>query len=438
MSSKLPQQPIDPDAHVLPPGDGGMPKERSKFNKPPKPQTDAEKSTIRGARGRRQAWEQTIAGQNRTTDITQHYQDATNDAIGSGRLVPSGGPGTRATPIPKGMLYELTGRPSTRIGPGKDDVQLPGMTDPSAAPRPPKWEELSQDTRRHTERALAAHGTSMETMQADLGSQHDQAHIRAMKHGADLPHGTDFYSSGEPRQVIDRSAKELGIPQPVHAALNAITSPNVKFKQGDKYPNNEAAVHVVNEVNAGVSPHKITNDGHQGYATNMRKAGMGYHQYLNGKPMEDWRGPSSISRPEGKGMMGPKTGPYANSWSDTHPQFFVSDVHSGGGGALPHLRSDKPIMKDAEGNDRINASTDKPMRDKSEREKAIAKIPYFHSAVDHAARGAMQERGLTSLRDFQATQWGEERIQRGAQHGASEADVYKKKTAPIRQHESLF
>jgi hypothetical protein len=98
--------------------------------------------------------------------------------------------------------------------------------------------------------------------------------------------------------------------------------------------------------------------------------------------------------------LAPKTGPYANSWSDTHPQFFVSDIHSGGGGGLPHLSSYK------------GAGEDRAKNEKSERETAIERIPHFHSAMDYAARQAMVVRGLPSVRETQAAQWGEEQIQR--------------------------
>jgi hypothetical protein len=126
-----------------------------------------------------------------------------------------------------------------------------------------------------------------------------------------------------------------------------------------------------------------------------------------------------------------KTAAYANSWSDTHPQFFVSDVHSGGGGMLPHLGHEKPPMYDEAGNIRHRPSNpDRPAYDKSEREKAIQTVPHFHAAAHEAATRAATARGLGSIREAQASQWGEEQIRRGAKHGKSEAEAYPPETRP--------
>jgi hypothetical protein len=83
---------------------------------------------------------------------------------------------------------------------------------------------------------------------------------------------------------------------------------------------------------------------------------------------------------------------------------------------VPHLGSDKPPLVNKAGETRTDA-TGRPVRDKSEREKAIEKVPYFHTAADEAARRAMVPRGVGSVREAQATQWGEEQIQRGPKHG---------------------
>lgn len=332
----------------------------------------------------------------------------------------------------------------TTVGPNHYDTQLPGMADPNAAPRPPKWEELTSEQQAHTHRALAEHGTSIDQISRDLGAQYDQGVHRAETRdgfGADA-HAEHFYSTGEPRKRIDQSARELGIPSTIHAHMNAITSPNTKFESergqtmadpdnpkkrvpnpnaGETYyPNDEAAIHAVRHVQNTGSAAGITNDlsttdpTATGKTTsrpaNVDKAARSFEQYQAGVPVGEWE-----TGKDGGGPFdsGPKTGPYSNSWSDSHPQFFVSDVHSGGGGAFPHLSSDKPIIPG-----KLDSS-DKPVREKSQRELALEKIPFAHSAIDHAARNAMSERNLPSLRSFQEIQWGEEQNQRKEVPGAN-------------------
>jgi len=434
-----------------------MPPEGSSYNKAPKPMTAVEQGRVITARQGRTDWEASPEGQARTTDISAHMK-ATH--------------GITATP---GQIYDdlrRAGHPlgQHNVGPTHYDVQLPGMADPNAAPRPPKWEELSPEQREHTNRHLAMRGTSLEQMATDLGAQHDQAIIRAAGQGGqDLgtggnltptphPYASDFYSVGEPRQVMEKSAKEIGMPMTVYAQMNAFTSPNTKFsatlKSGETvYPNEMAAKHSVLHARQGGDPAELRTSTEarelrktgtaepwdtrkaQGYPANMEKTAQATYQFEAGIAPADWK------TGEGAGPMGdrmrrnpkdelvpagnspwrnsPKTGPYANSWSDSHPQYFVSDVHSGGGGAVPHLGIAK-------------GSGD--TKDKSEREKAIESVPYFHAAADFAGRKAMAQRGLRSTRDFQAGQWGEEQIQRredadrrGASPGnlPTEAEAYK-------------
>lgn len=406
-----------------------IPGPASKFSKPIKAATAAESAQMEGAKQRRKEWEGTAEGSARVTNISQHFQRKTQEAIDTGMYEPRGGPGTKAKQMAPAMIYTSMGlNRDTGIGPSHYDVQLPGLEDPHAAPRPPKLEELSAETRQHIDRSLAMHGTSVEQMTADFGAQYDQGVLRSMKHDQPM-YAQDFYAHGEPRKRVDASAKMLGLPQPVHAALNAITSPNTKFsftsKEGvTSYPNDEAAIHAAKHVMTGKQWNTVTNqtegDGPnvQGYGSNIRKAAHGIHQFLHeGKELADWRSSPSKSNPEGTPMMGPKTGPYTNSWSDTHPQFAVADIHTGGGGMLPHLGTEK--LKNAKGD-----------ATKSERELAIEKIPFFHSAADYAVRQAMAQRNLRSVRDSQAGEWGEEQILRSEtgnrRGGVRESDAYNK------------
>ena len=440
----IPQQPTPVSGERV-----KMPPARSTYNKPPKPLSEAESAAMSDATAARKSWERSEVGRARTRDMTQ--------LVGGGTV---------------GQIYDAARRaghdPQSSVGPTHYDVQLPGMADPHAAPRPPKWEELPPEQRAHTERSLAMRGTSIRQMTSDFGAQHDQAVHRAWTHGQSVPYATDFYSTGEPRQVVERSARELGIPPLIHAHMNAMTSPNTKFSQLSHgqvvYPNDRAARHVVKYVQQGGEPAELTNELRltgeapagsteraQGYVTNMRKAASSFKQFTEGVQPADW-----VTGKHGGGPFdsSPKTGPYSNSWNDTHPQFTVSDVHTGGGGFLPHLSSDKPMLFHESGERqtrmgmRYGEEHVEVKRDKSEREKAIEQIPNFHSAADYAARQAMTQRGLRSTREAQAAQWGEEQLQRGddaRKRGLSpgsfpkEAQVYGRSIpAPNEHQQRLF
>lgn len=387
-----------------------MPAAKSRQSvKPPKPMSPSEQTTARNASKQRKSWEATPEGQRRTQGM---------------ETLQGAGPGMRHM-----ILRDHHGvTPDT--GPRVYDRQLPGMADPNQAPRPPKWEELDDNQRAHTERALKLHGTSVDTMTKDFGAQLDQATLRAHEHGTGEPYASRFYERGSaPRDRIDQSAKDLGVPSVVHAMTNAFTSPNTKFSLtrsdgSTSYPNDVAASHATKWVQQGGDPEKVTNrladtgstrpggnpdERAQGYVTNMRKAAKAVDQHLAGVEPADWKLGTTDKSPF---ETAPKTGPYGNSWSDSHPQFTVADVHTGGGGAFPHLGADKPILKDAEGKDRMTPGG-KPWRDKSGRERAIEKVPNSHSVIDYANRQAMAQRGMGSVRRSQATQWGEEQIQRG-------------------------
>lgn len=397
-----------------------MPPPRSVHNKPPKPFSPEEGAQVKRAGAGRRAWEGTDVGQARTSGLPADVA-------------------RQAAPA-QVHLMQRYGRPEPK-GPRVYDRQLPGMVDPDAAPRPPKWEELSAENQQHTIKALKMAGTDIQTMSRDFGAQLDQAAMRAGQHGPDTrPYAEDFYESGAPRQKIDASARELGIPATLHAQLNAFTSPNTKFSQNTadgqtKFPNDDAARHAAVHVQRGLDPASITNDttdtiqlpkpptsknsskfgSVQGYTTNLKKAA---------EAMQRHEGGLSPDPAQFKGS--PKTGPYANSWNDTHPQFTVADVHTGGGGNFPHLSSEKPMIRGADG--KVTMSPRGTVkRNKSEREIALERVPFSHSAVDFANRTAMKERGLGHVRESQAAEWGEEQLQRGEagmKGGPKHADVY--------------
>lgn len=400
------------------------PSPRSSHMRPPKPLTADESSTIRSQKRARTSYQKANPGR---------YQGIEH-----------------ATGMKPGMAYAELGLHDSGVGPKHYDEQLPGMADPNSAPRPQRWHEMTDEQRAHTTRGLALQGTSLDQMTHDFGAQLDQGFLRARKLGTDEPYAQRFYSTGEERQRLDQSAKNLGVPQSHHAAMNAITSPNTKFKtKNGRYPNDEAAIAATTWAREGhdepltSANWKASAPGRMGLVSrpaNMQKAVHVQHQLDAGVPLSETTGPSGIPV---FGEQAPKTGPYANSWSDSHPQFFVSDVHSGGGGMLPHLGTDKDIRVNAAGGTSISPSGN-PQRDKSAREKGIERVPYFHSAADEAARRAMTQRGLGSLREAQAVQWGEEQIQRsdaatqGGASGNDEAHVYAGAPAYQRKDRGHF
>ena len=429
----------------------GLPSSRSPYAKAPKKLVTGtpEHQVTKEARKERANWERRGEGKARTRDISQSMAETH---------------GIHAT---TGQIYDdlrRSGAIARQSGPTAYDVQLPGMADPHAAPRPPRWEELSPETQGHVHRALAAQGTSIEKMTSDFGAQHDQAIERAVSHGHDRPYASTFYSTGEPRQVIRKSAAEIGLPQLIHAQINAFTSPNTKFahtlKTGETtYPNDMAAKHAALHAMRGGDPAELrTNPSAremrqtglvgakdtrrvQGYPANLEKAAQAVHQHLAGIHPPEWKtgqGAGPLGEQEGASpwRLSPKTGPYANSWSDTHPQFFVADIHSGGGGMLPHQSSYKGM-----GEGRVKGQ-------KSEREAGIEKTPFFHSAADYASRQAMKARGLSSVRETQAGQWGEEQLQRReeatakgwstAHYPAEETAYPARKKREVHGQESLF
>lgn len=328
--------------------------------------------------------------------------------------------------------YREKGRklPVKDTGRGLYDRQLPGMAEQLGQfPTPTRWEDLSPEQQAKTHAGLKRYGTSLDTMKSDFGSHVDQAFARAEKGGAEHPYGADFYEAeGAPRQRIKEAG--IGVPPSHFSAAVAITSPQARFtsREGlpDEYhPNINNAIAAVRHAQAGTPLEDVKTPGlevpqrerGQGFHKNIRKAVGGLRQGAEGVPAPEWRNPPSKTNPKGTPMFGketaPKIGPFANAFDDLAEQFFVSDVHSGGGGMLPHLSSDKPLTGEL-------TKTGKEVRSDSEREQAINAIPHFHAAADFAARGAAYERGLPSLRATQATQWSEERLQRHEAKGGGQ------------------
>jgi hypothetical protein len=380
---------------------------------------------------KRTNWERSKAGQERTKDVVDYATEQHNKLA---RERPELGltEQKRLNLTPR-QAYEHYGF-GEHHKPGRStmyDQQLPGMEDPQARPRPKRWEEHTPEEQARTlEEVKRLGGATPESMERSFGAQLDQGYLRARSHGADDPYAQTFYTHGEAAQRLQRSATEHGTSLGLVAAVNADTSPNMKFKYESKktgkvsYPNAELADHIIRHISAGKDPdswskddpeHPLTGHARSGYPANAAKALERAHQVIRqGKSIAETDAGTS-----GKGGFGPKTGAYHNAWLGGTPQFFVSDIHSGGGGMLPHLGTEKPILTDPKGNPRLLKSG-KPMREKSRREHVIeyasrqSNVPRasFHALSDYVARQAMAKRGLTHVEQAQATQWGEETIRR--------------------------
>jgi hypothetical protein len=293
--------------------------------------------------------------------------------------------------------------------------QLPGMEHtPEKAFVPPQWEDLHPDERAHALGKLAQHaGSTLDTMKRSFGAQVDQAYLRGEKHGTTHPYAEQFYSPGsEEHQVLARSAKEMGMPLEHYQLMHAATSPQSTFKQETQsgkvsYPNDELARAAVEQGKEGVSYGKEPVENPEprkknlisfsdvggrgkGIAKNARAATRLYHRLRGGTLLGPKESLADVSGDYQAANVGPKTGPYTNAWSGHPDQFFVADRHSGLGGMLPHLSQDGA-------------------------EKAVKNIPHFHSMADFAARQALSERGVSSIRQGQAAQWGEQKIYSGEQ-----------------------
>lgn len=431
---------------------------------PPPPKNkrvEATPAQIGAATKRRRTWEATPEGQARTRDIndlvTEHHNNLLRER---------GMPEIGRTQMKKAQIYEAMGVHNE--GHGRGEQQLPGFENPHTAPEPPRWEEGSEKNKAKVEHRLRAQGTSLEQMKNDFGAQFDQsiwrAHMaghRRASTGEPVAFTQHFYGHhpedspeplDRPREMLGESRRNLAsqgisVDPTVHVGTVGHVSPNTKFTIGERgarqSPNIDTAHSIIEqyhgqgrspeEVDMGTNPQGVRN---QGRPANAIRAALMLEHVAEGGSMGTARNRSSKSQPLGSTQWGPKTGPFANSFDAQHPDFFVADVHSGGGGMLPHQGTYKPWRQNANGSMarteefRDDPRSDKELmeqenpvktfyRDKSEREKSIetsgvGKSLPFHSAADFAARQAVQERGLgSSVRIPQAAQWGEEQIQRG-------------------------
>jgi len=429
-----------------------------------------QRSAVRTATKKRRDWEASPKGVTRRQDIVDLYTAEYNKTATKHPDLFPHGPIERSK-LTRGQIYNMLG--VTNDGHGYGDVQLPGFENPHAVKPPPRWEELPKPVQKTTTAALRRQGTSLDQMKEDFGSQLDQSIWRAHmaghhreSTGEPVPFTAHFYGEhpddappplDRPKEAMRESREYLAqkgihIDPTVHQGVVGHTSPNVPFGVGERgnrtSPNLDAAELVIEDHARGVPVAQAglgrTRRGIKSTArpANSRRAAVLLEHVAKGGTMGTSRNPPSKSEPKGTLQWGPKTGPFANSFDATTPDFLVSDVHTGGGAFFSHLSTEKPIKrhpvtgeryrtKEYKGDPRSDDELAKQLgegrvfaRDKSAREKAIetsgSAIPgsegkkvTFHSAADFAARQAIAERGLgSSVRRPQASQWGEEQVQR--------------------------
>jgi hypothetical protein len=433
---------------------------------------------IGAATRHRNKWEASPEGQARSKDIndlaTEHY----NSELGKRGMKTMGGASAISrTQMSKAQLYSGLG--VTNEGHGHGDQQLPGMENPHSAPEPPRWEDIPDKQKTRTNVGLKLQGTNIDKMKSDFGAQLDQSVWRAhmaghhdSATGEPTPFTAHFYGEhpstapeplDRPKEMLRESRHHLqgegvSVDPSVQIAVVGHTSPNVKFTQGERgarqSPNIEAAESVIKQHDQGLSSYEVTSGKNRKGVTNQtrpanaRRAARMMEHVDSGQPLATARNAPSATDPMGSSQWGPKTGPFANSFDASKPDFLVGDVHTLGGGMFPHHGTTKPVaISPVTGQRRrVKAFANDPRSDtelhqqvgeriafsadKSGREKAIEKsgttvppemAPSFkgksvttHSAADYAARQAIAERGLgTSVRRPQASQWGEEQLQRG-------------------------
>lgn len=260
----------------------------------------------------------------------------------------------------------------------------------------PRWEELHPSRQARILSAAADYGVTPESMRRAFTAQLQRGLLRDPNH-LSFYEATGHSANGDelPRERMTRSSEEMGVPFPVTAATNAITSPQMPFvthtSKGTQYPNAEVAEKSIEWSLSGqtgqqyITAHAGGRYPNQGYPSNFALASDVAHDMLGGMPVNEAWSPGGGP---GRGS-GDKVRAYYNAWIDPRSpegNFFVSDTHSGGAGMAPHLAG-TPL------------------------ESKYLSIAGIHALHDHVARQVMAEHGLTSVSRTQSLQWNQEKIE---------------------------
>lgn len=273
----------------------------------------------------------------------------------------------------------------------QDHPTLPGVAEQvDAQYKKPVRSKLSPEQNAKIEKQAAMFGVTRESARLAAAAHIDQSFRRDPQHASFYTaEGQDSAGVDHPRERVLRSAKEAGVPAPVHAMANAITSPRVKFAEKKRNPETgeKDIVQYTNDDNAkqasiagrqgGSAVDTVTNlPGRAGFTNRTRAAARAVDAVVNqGKTInEAW--PTSS----------PKTGPFHNSWVDPNgpDQRWTADTHSGAPLVAPHLRGDEEKI-------------------------AFMSIPGVHQWIHERATEAMADRGLSSVSGTQSAHWNLQR-----------------------------
>lgn len=270
---------------------------------------------------------------------------------------------------------------------------LPGVGEHvDARYKKPARSSLTPEQNDHIEKQAAMFGVTRESARHAAAAHIDQSFRRDPGHESFYTaEGQDQTGVDHPRERVLKSAKEAGVPAPVHAMANAITSPRVKFAEKKMNPETgqKDIVQYTNDDNArqasiagkagGSAVDTVKNlPGRAGFTNRTRAAAKAVDEVVNqGKSIHEAWGSDS-----------PKTGPFHNSWVDPNgpDQRWTADTHSGAPLVAPHLKGD-------------------------EQKIAFMNIPGIHQWIHERASEAMSERGLSSVSGTQSAHWNLQREQ---------------------------
>lgn len=353
----------------------------------PKPLTgQAKAAQTRAAKvgtAKREAWEATDVGQSRMASPVQSGIHPATLYREQGWHDSSRHPEGQQTLPGMGSLAE--GRQAGLVSATGGGTALPD-TVPVA-----RWHHLSNGEKMNVEAHAVRFGVTRESAKAAFAANLDQAYHNS----GGQPHARDFYVDQSPHMPaghIVQAAKDSGRSVSAVATATAMTSPQTEWgptKEGH-YPNiraaRQAAIHTGPAAKVEHPRLSDTDTRKVGtFTNNVRKAVVAVRQ-------EDEQGvlAADLRSDAGNHLFGgpqqQKTTAFRNALVDPEGPHasFVSDVHSGGRGMAPHL---------------------------SPKEAAdYLKHPGVHQWHDHIAREVMRERGLQSVNNTQAAQWGQAQL----------------------------
>lgn len=368
------------------------------------------------SQARRTRWENSPEGSKRMRDV--------RDLVGVEKPDPSLGPGLHGEGRGGYSLSQMYAVEDWHSGLQEgvapehlvhdDQPHLPGLENLEAAPLSSidraqkrgatRWEDLSPRDQEDTSRRVrASSGATLESMTESYGAQLDQSMLRASDRGQMPP---QFYGGGEPHAVVQKTSEDLSVSRGAVSALHADNSPQTPFAVGGgdsknprRYPQDDMAraahASAVKRGDAvhGLSVRQFEADrpaGAMGYSANFAKSVRRAEQIVGQGIPAGETNPNTTAA-----GFGPKTGPYQRAWTGGTSSQFVADVHSGGGGMVPHLGTSKDTPTGS-----------------SEREDALV-VSGAHLMADKAARDAHRARGVHApVKRGQEAQWVEEQIQR--------------------------